>query len=166
MSLASDIARRMLAARAPARAEPAVQTNHPPLARRRGRPRSKLDKALAEARSQVRQERLDAAGLPAGEMLREMAHAELRTAEPSLPPTPQPPPEPQAPAARPGWRGPCKAVNAATGRQCGLLHGHPGAHRHGSTPFVTVAITDDDITRARARMDAAAQRRTTDPLVP
>lgn len=74
-----------------------------------------------------------------------------------LPPPPPPPP---------GWRGSCKAINAATGRQCALLGGHEGHHRHGTTTFTTVALTDADVARARARLDDAAQRRFTNPMTP
>lgn len=58
----------------------------------------------------------------------------------------------------------CKAVNAATGRQCCLLHGHDGAHVHGRTAFSAVALTDDDVWRARARLDAVATARNFNPL--
>lgn len=72
-----------------------------------------------------------------------------------------PPPvhEVPPPAPLPGWSTSCKAVNAATGRQCALLHGHPGAHRHGSTRFVAVVLDDAALARAKARLDEAAQRR-------
>lgn len=73
-------------------------------------------------------------------------------------------PPPPPPAPRPGWRTSCKAVNAATGRQCCLLHGHDGNHVHGRTAFSSVALTDDDVWRARARLDAIATARHFNPL--
>lgn len=101
---------------------------------------------------------------PASRVRREVARSAPRASPPIvLPPreleVPLPPP-----VLQPGWKGPCKAVNAATGRQCALLHGHEGHHRHGSTAFVTLALSDADVARARARLDDAAQSRSINPL--
>lgn len=85
---------------------------------------------------------------------RERPTAPVQAAADVLPPHP-----PDPPAPLPGWSTSCKAVDAATGRQCALLHGHPGAHRHGSTRFVAVVLDDADLARAKARLDEAAQRR-------
>lgn len=99
--------------------------------------------------------------------------SERRPATPPAPPRASPPivlpprelevPLPP-PVLQAGWKGSCKAVNAATGRQCALLHGHEGHHRHGSTAFVTLALSDADVARARARLDDAAQSRRTNPM--
>lgn len=83
-----------------------------------------------------------------------------RACEPlTLPPVALEAPPPPAPVLKPGWRGNCRAISAATGRRCALLDGHDGSHRHGSTAFVAIALTDDDVARARARLDAAATAR-------
>lgn len=73
-------------------------------------------------------------------------------------------PPPPPPALKPGWRTSCRAVNANTGRQCCLLHGHDGAHVHGRTAFTAVALSDDDVRRARTRLDEAATSRNFNPL--
>ena len=92
--------------------------------------------------------------------------------EPELPtvaelfsrPPPRPVEPPPLPVLKPGWRGNCQAVNAATGRRCGLLHGHEGNHVHGRTAFTAIALTDEDVARARARLDERAQRRGFNPF--
>jgi hypothetical protein len=46
-----------------------------------------------------------------------------------------------------------------TGRRCCLLDGHPGLHRHGRTEFLRVAVDDEEIARARQRLNHAAATR-------
>lgn len=41
--------------------------------------------------------------------------------------------------AKARWKSPCKAFDAGTGLQCGLLQGHTVAHRHARGEFVRVA---------------------------
>lgn len=58
-------------------------------------------------------------------------------------------------AFRPG--SPCKAISAATGRQCGLLAGHGTMHQHGNTAFLRVAVPGATSFSKRDELDAAAR---------
>lgn len=51
------------------------------------------------------------------------------------------------------WQSPCKAIDASTGLQCGLMKGHAVEHRHARGIFLLVA--QGPVTRA---VDAAAWR--------
>lgn len=62
-------------------------------------------------------------------------------------------------AFRPG--SPCKAISAATGRQCGLLAGHGTMHRHGNTSFMRVAEPGSTSFSKRDELDAAARSNST-----
>jgi hypothetical protein len=53
------------------------------------------------------------------------------------------------------WKSPCKAIDADTGLQCGLMKGHTVDHRHARGPFVRVA--NGPVARS---VDAAAWRDT------
>lgn len=56
-------------------------------------------------------------------------------------------------------RGPCKAINAETGRQCCLLAGHAKPHRHGSTDFTRVAAPGQQHFSRRDALDVFAASR-------
>ena len=57
-------------------------------------------------------------------------------------------------------RGSCQAVNAETGRQCALLGGHTGVHRHGRTDFTRTAELGQTSFRRRELLDHAAMSST------
>lgn len=62
------------------------------------------------------------------------------------------------------WRSSCRAVSALTGRRCCLLDKHPGAHVHGRTVFTAVALTDEDVRRAKQRFADFVTKRAFDVL--
>jgi len=66
---------------------------------------------------------------------------------------------PSVPPSASGLRGPCKAINATTGRQCCLLIGHVAPHRHGSTSFERVAAPEQTHFARRDALDALASSR-------
>lgn len=142
MSLAADIARRMLGG-----AKKSVMG-------------SREGAAVGARAAETRSKSVRASGTQP----RHLPTRALPSPPIALPPLVLEAAPPPPPVLKPGWSTSCKAVNAATGRQCALLHGHSGAHRHGSTAFVTVALSDAEVARARARFDDAAQSRRLNPM--
>lgn len=100
-------------------------------------------------------------------MAKKLAKPEVRLDEASidawldrreaLPPPPPPPP----PA---GARLSCKAINAETGRQCALLGGHTGTHRHGRTDFMRTAEIGQTTFARRQALDGLANSRSGSPF--
>lgn len=72
-----------------------------------------------------------------------------------------------APAQAPprAVRGSCRALSAATGRQCALLEGHTGPHRHGRTEFWLAAQPGQTHFTRRAELDTAGASCRSTPTV-
>lgn len=112
--------------------------------------------------------------LPDGELLDDWKDAERRSAPYVVPPRTEPDlaevyralPEvfgpgdalPPLPTLAPGFRGSCKAINPATGRQCALLAHHTKPHRHGNTEFLYAAAPNQQSFHRRDLIDQAATR--------
>ena len=91
--------------------------------------------------------------------------------EPPAAPAVAPPPVVVLPEAPPPVRtsapvrftGPCRCVSAVTGRQCALLAGHAGPHRHGRTTFVAVAAPGQSRFPRREALEEAGSSRLGSP---
>lgn len=80
---------------------------------------------------------------------------------PPRPPTPPPPP----PAIKPGWRGACQAVCAATGRRCRLPeHRVDQPHRHERGAFTITAAPGQREFAGRSELERAASLRHSNPV--
>lgn len=151
MSLAKQIAARMLGKRKPVGEATRISARSVVLKATRGAPAAETGSKLARA-SGTQPRHLTPRALSEPDL------AEGLSALPLPPPTPELAP----PVISRGWAGSCKAIDADSGRQC-RMPAHPSdpdRHRHERGPFFRTATPGAAFTR-RDQIDEHATRRFT-----